>query len=103
MVLELPTASFFWVSGGELRTPPLSELLLDSITRRLVIELAGARETATTPADLETADEAFVASSVREVMAVRRIEGRELPAARPVTETTAREVRAHIEAQLAGN
>jgi hypothetical protein len=36
-------------------------------------------------------------------MAVRRIEGRELPAARPVTEATAREVRAHIEAQLAGS
>jgi branched-chain amino acid aminotransferase len=103
MVLELPTASFFWVSGGELRTPPLSEHLLDSITRRLVIELAGAREAPTRPADLETAEEAFVASSVREVMAVRRIEGRELPAARPVTDATAREVRAHIEAQLAGN
>jgi branched-chain amino acid aminotransferase len=103
MVLELPTASFFWVSGGELRTPPLSEHLLDSITRRLVIELAGAREAATTPADLETADEAFVVSSVREVMAVRRIEGRELPVARPVTDATAREVRAHIEAQLAGS
>jgi branched-chain amino acid aminotransferase len=100
-VLELPTASFFWVSGGELRTPPLSEHLLDSITRRLVIELAGAREAPTTPADLETAEEAFVASSVREVMAVRRIEGRELPGARPVTEATARELRAHIEAQLA--
>ena len=103
MVLELPTASFFWVSGGELRTPPLSEHLLDSITRRLVIELAGAREAPTTPADLETADEAFVASSVREVMAVRRIEGRELPAAGPVTEATATEVRAHIEAQLAAS
>lgn len=102
-VLELPTASFFWVSRGELRTPPLSEHLLDSITRRLVIELAGAREARTTPADLETADEAFVASSVREVMAVRRIEERELPVARPVTEATARGVRAHIEAQLAGD
>jgi len=103
MVLELPTASFFWVGGGALRTPPLSEHLLDSITRRLVIELAGAREAPATPGDLETAEEAFVASSVREVMAVRRIEGRELPAARPVTEATARAVRAHIEAQLAGS
>ena len=103
MVLELPTASFFWVGGGALRTPPLSEHLLDSITRRLVIELAGAREAPTAPGDLETAEEAFVASSVREVMAVRRIEGRELPTARPVTEATARAVRAHIEAELAGS
>ena len=100
-VLELPTASFFWVSGGQLRTPPLSEHLLDSITRRLVIEVAGAEETATRPADLETAEEAFVASSVREVMAVRRIEGRELRADGPVTRATAGRVRARIEAELA--
>src|ERR1700686_4687598 len=39
-VLELPTASFFWVTDGELRTPPLSEHILDSITRRVVMEVA---------------------------------------------------------------
>jgi branched-chain amino acid aminotransferase len=100
-VLELPTASFFWVAGGELRTPPLSEHLLDSITRRIVIELGGAREAATTLADLDSAEEAFVASSVVEVLGVRRIEERDLPAG-PVTGATAHKVRAHIEAELAG-
>src|ERR1039457_6370027 len=61
-VLELPTASFFWVADGEVRTPPLSDHLLDSITRRITIELAAAKETAATPADLDRASEAFVAS-----------------------------------------
>jgi branched-chain amino acid aminotransferase len=101
-VLELPTASFFWVADGEVRTPPLSEHVLDSITRRIVIEVAAAKETATTSVDLESADEAFVASSVREVIAVRRIEQRDLPLARPVTSATSDKLRAYIRAELAG-
>jgi branched-chain amino acid aminotransferase len=100
-VLELPTATLFWVAEGELRTPPLSDHVLDSITRRIVIELSGAREAPTTAADLELAEEAFAASSVREVMAVRRIETHELPAVGPVTGATARKLREHIEAELA--
>ena len=47
-VLELPTASFFWAADGEVRTPPLSDHILDSITRQIVIEVADAREAATT-------------------------------------------------------
>jgi branched-chain amino acid aminotransferase len=101
-VLELPTASFFWVTDGQVHTPPLSDHVLDSITRRIVIEVCTAKETVTTPADLESAEEAFVASSVREVIAVRRIEQRDLPAAGPVTQATSEKVRAHIQAELAG-
>jgi branched-chain amino acid aminotransferase len=100
-VLELPTASFFWFADGQLHTPPLSDHVLDSITRRIVIEVAAATETVTTPADLESAEEAFVASSVREVIAVRRIEQRDLAAPGPVTSVTADNVRAHIRAELA--
>jgi branched-chain amino acid aminotransferase len=100
-VLELPTASFFWVADGELRTPPLSEHVLDSITRRIVIDVTGAKETVTTRADLESAEEAFVASSVREVIAVSRIEQRELPAPGAITSATAEKVSAHIQAELA--
>jgi branched-chain amino acid aminotransferase len=101
-VLELPTASFFYVAEGGLHTPPLSEHILDSITRRIVIEVAAANETTTTPADLESADEAFVASTVREVIGVRRIEERDLPLGGPVTEATARKVRSYIQAELSG-
>jgi branched-chain amino acid aminotransferase len=99
-VLELPTASFFWVADGEVYTPPLSEHVLDSITRRIVLEVAAARERKTTRADLESAHEAFVASSVREVTPVTRIEDGELqPGA--VTEQAARAVRARIDSELA--
>ena len=100
-VLELPTGSFFWVSGGEVRTPPLSDHILDSITRRIVIEASGAEEVSTAPADLESADEAFVASSVWEVVAVSRIEERDFVAAGPVTGAIAGKVCAHIESELA--
>jgi len=101
-VLELPTASFFWVVDGGVRTPPLSDHVLDSITRRIVIEVADGNEAITTRADLESAHEAFVASSVWEVIAVSRIEEHDLSARRPVTHAIAQKVRAHIEAELAG-
>jgi branched-chain amino acid aminotransferase len=100
-VLELPTGAFFWIAGGAVRTPPLSDHILDSITRRIVIEVAGAEEVATAPADLESAEEAFVASSVWEVVAVRRIEEHDLRATGPVTAAIAGKVRAHIAAALA--
>jgi branched-chain amino acid aminotransferase len=99
-VLELPTASFFWVADGVVCTPPLSEHVLDSITRRLVLEVADASELTTTPQELESAQEAFVASSVREVIPVSRIEERELPVG-PVSERTARAVRERIASALA--
>jgi branched-chain amino acid aminotransferase len=101
-VLELPTASFFWVADGAVLTPPLSEHVLDSITRRIVIEVAAATERVATPADLESAQEAFVASSVREVIAVCRIEECDLPAPGALTSATADKVRSHIQAELAG-
>jgi branched-chain amino acid aminotransferase len=101
-VLELPTASFFWVKDGDVHTPPLSEHVLDSITRRVVIEVSAAKETTATAVDLESAEEAFVASSVREVMPVGRIEQHELPPSGPVTSATSGKVRAYIQAELAG-
>jgi branched-chain amino acid aminotransferase len=100
-VLEGPTSSFFWVRGDELLTPPLDEHLLDSITRRLVMRVTDAREHPTTLADLERADEAFLASSVREVMPVRQIESRELALDGPVTAAAASAAREAIETELA--
>ena len=43
-VLEAPTSSLFWVKDGEALTPPLSDHILASITRRVVIDVSGARE-----------------------------------------------------------
>jgi len=100
-VLELPTASFFWVAGGEVRTPPLSDHILDSITRRIVMELAGACETPTTRADIGRAEEAFVASSVYEILGVSRVEDRHLPTGGALTGAIARRMRARIAAAVA--
>ena len=82
-LLELPTASFFWVSEGAVHTPPLSEHILDSITRRIVLEVADVRETAASRGDLGAAQEAFIASSVVEVLPVGRVEEQELAGSGP--------------------
>ena len=100
-VLEGTTSSFFWVRDGELLTPPLDEHLLDSITRRLVMRVTSAREMLTTLEDLDSADEAFLASSVREVMPVRQIDSLELELDGPVTSATATAVRDAIAGELA--
>jgi branched-chain amino acid aminotransferase len=99
-VLEAPTSSFFWVRGSELLTPPLEDRVLDSITRRLILDGIGGREAITTRDDLDGADEAFLVSSLREVTPVRRIDSVELPADGPVTRATAEEVAARIRAEL---
>jgi branched-chain amino acid aminotransferase len=85
-VLEGPTWSFFWVRDGALLTPPLEDHILASITRAKVIEEAGALEEPCTLADLRGAQEAFVASTIREVMPISAIDELQLPAAPgPVT------------------
>ncbi len=51
-VLEGPTAAFFAVLDGALVTPPLSDHILDSITRCKVMAVADAREQVITRDDL---------------------------------------------------
>jgi branched-chain amino acid aminotransferase len=100
-VLEGPTTSFFYVLDGELRTPPLSDRILDSISRRVLLAVTGARERVTTLDDLTSISEAFLASSLREVQPVRAIDGRAIDAAPgPVSAEAARRVREHIGAAL---
>jgi branched-chain amino acid aminotransferase len=85
-VLESTTSSFFWVRDGELLTPPLEDRILASITRAKLIALTAACEEPCTLEDLHAAEEAFLASSVREVMPVAAIDELRLPAAPgPVT------------------
>jgi branched-chain amino acid aminotransferase len=100
-VLEGPTWSFFWVAGGELRTPPLEDRILDSITRSRVIEESGAVEAICTLDDLRGAEEAFIASSVREVMPIAAIDDMQLPAAPgPVTQDARERLARRIEREL---
>ena len=99
-VLEAPTATIFWATGGELLTPPLDDHVLASITRARVVELTGAREVPCTMDDLRGAEEAFLASTTREVQPVAAIEERELAAPGPRTTEAASALRERIGAEL---
>jgi branched-chain amino acid aminotransferase len=102
-VLEAPTCSFFYaLDDGRLYTPPLDDHILDSITRRHVVAVTDAQERVTTQDDLAGVSEAFLASTIREVHPVARIEDRELQAAPgPLTRDAAAAVGERIRAALA--
>jgi branched-chain amino acid aminotransferase len=100
-VLEAPTSSLFWVEpDGRICTPPLSEHILASITRRLVIELADVQEQPCTMDDLRGANEAFLASTTREAQSIAAIEDFELPEGER-TRQVAAALRQRIEEELA--
>jgi branched-chain amino acid aminotransferase len=83
-ILESSTSSFFWVRAGALYTPPLEDRILASITRSRILEECDVAEEPCTLADLAAAEEAFVASSVREVVPVIAVDDQRLSAG-PVT------------------
>ncbi|AZK93205.1 MULTISPECIES: aminotransferase class IV [Streptomyces] len=79
-------SNVFVVVDGELLTPPLSSGCLAGITRALTVEWTGAVETELPFDVLQRADEIFLTSSLRDVQAVQRIDGRVLgDAPGPVT------------------
>ena len=98
-VLEAPTSSIFWVKDGVVLTPPLEDHILASITRRIVMEVSGAAERPCPLDELLHADEAFLASTTREVQPVAAIEERSF-ANGEVTARLAAEVGRHIQSQL---
>jgi branched-chain amino acid aminotransferase len=101
-VLEGPTWSFFWVTGDRVLTPPLEDRILDSITRRYVIEVCDAEEAICTLDDVRAADEAFIASTLREIQPIAVVDDIELPSAPgPITEDARERLARRIEAQLA--
>ncbi|MGA2925613.1 MAG: aminotransferase class IV [Solirubrobacteraceae bacterium] len=99
-VLEAPTSTIFWIQDGSVLTPPLADHILASITRAAIIELTGAREAACTLADLVGADEAFLASTAREVAPIAVIDEHKFGDAGPRTEQIAAQVTAHIQSEL---
>jgi branched-chain amino acid aminotransferase len=81
-VLEPPTSSVFWVSAeGELRTPALTDGVLESITRDRMIKALHVEEGSWHLDDLRAASEAFLASTTREIQPVSSVDGRVFPAA----------------------
>lgn len=72
-------SNVFVVLDGALHTPPLDSGCLAGITRALTVEWADAQETDLPLEVLEQAEEIFLTSSLRDVQAVHRVDGRELP------------------------
>jgi branched-chain amino acid aminotransferase len=99
-VLEAPTSSIFWVKGEDVLTPPLDDHILASITRRVAIEQTGAVERACTLEDLFAADEAFLASTTREVQPISAIDDHTFTAPFEATARIAAAVGAHIRSEL---
>lgn len=96
MVTEATTSSLFAVIDGVVVTPPLSAGILDGITRRHL--LAALRDAGQPPAelnlteaDLKRATELFVTSTLKEVVAIRTLDGAPtgVPAPGPVTQACA--------------
>jgi branched-chain amino acid aminotransferase len=85
---EATTANVFLVRGDELATPGLDCAILPGTTRDWILTWAptvGLRpiETLLTPADLGSADEAFLSSSVAGILPVTTFEGRPIGGGTP--------------------
>jgi branched-subunit amino acid aminotransferase/4-amino-4-deoxychorismate lyase len=83
LVLEVATANVWWRRSEELYTPATRPGVLPGVTRALVLSLEPAREGAFPLDDLLHADEAFLTSSIREVMPVVSVDGRSIGDGRP--------------------
>jgi 4-amino-4-deoxychorismate lyase len=84
-ILEGPTFSVGWAVDGVIETPALDLGILDSITRRVVLELASGLgievvETRSPLARIEGADEVFAFSTIREIQPVTAVGTVEIPA-----------------------
>jgi branched-chain amino acid aminotransferase len=84
-VAECTSANIFCVRGGRVATPPLDSGCLEGVTRDILLEIgagAGApmEERTLFPEDLYAADEVFISSTNRGVLAVAEIAGRKTAA-----------------------
>jgi len=94
VVQEGSLSNFFAVFDGEVRTAPLSNYILPGITRAVVLELCRehgipCRETPVFATELGDAEELFLTSTPYEVVGIDCLDGRKLPAERPVTKRLA--------------
>jgi branched-subunit amino acid aminotransferase/4-amino-4-deoxychorismate lyase len=78
-------------ASGGVQTTPLALGIVDSITRRTLLELAAeagyaTEETRATVEDLAAAEEVMVCSAVRRVTALAALEGHPLPSPSPAAD-----------------
>jgi branched-chain amino acid aminotransferase len=79
-VSECTAANIFCVRGARVSTPPLNSGCLEGITRSILLEIGpragvSCEEAVLRPADLFSADEIFISSSNRNLLAVGEIAG----------------------------
>jgi len=89
-VCEGTGENIFVVRDGVLMTPPVSDGILDGITRDSIIRMADdfgiiVRERSLVRTDLYLADEVFVCGTAAEAVPVRAVDGREIGEPGPVT------------------
>jgi branched-chain amino acid aminotransferase len=87
---ECTGSNIFVVLDGVALTPPVDSGLLPGITRGLVLEWGAAsgipvREQTLPLEVLDEADEVFITSSTKDVLPVHAVDGRHMPADRPLT------------------
>jgi branched-chain amino acid aminotransferase len=87
-ILEGASSNLFIVKGGKVRTPKPEPGILVGITRATVFAAAASEgieveEAEVRPEDLYCADEAFITSSIREVMPVVAADGRTIGSGAP--------------------
>ena len=85
---ECAQSNFFLVRQGAALTPKSEAGLLEGLTRGLLFEVGGdcgieVADATLYPADLETAEEAFITSTTRELSPVVRIDDRVIGTGRP--------------------
>lgn len=102
-VAEGTTNTIFCVRDGVVLTPPLSAGILEGVTRSLTLAAAAsagidAREQDFTPDELRTADEAFITSTLKEILPVVRVDDHTLGNGKPgpITRNLATLLHQHI-------
>lgn len=71
-VADASISNVFWVSSGQVCTPPLSEGGVAGVTRRFLLENLSIEERPLEVSDLLAADEVFLTNAITEIRWVRR-------------------------------
>jgi len=88
LLTEGSASNIFVVKNGVLLSPPKSNLILAGITYDVVLELARANNMrvevrAVTEAEVRSADELWLTSSTREILAISKLDGKPVGEGRP--------------------
>jgi branched-chain amino acid aminotransferase len=100
-VLEAPTSTIFWATeDGVIRTPKLNAGILASITRDRILKAVPVEESDYDIAELLSASEVFLASSIREVQGVSELDGVSFDCPGPTTKRVQGLLSERIQAEL---